>query len=68
MVHHTSLQVFHHPEWLTSLGRSAFMDNQPAWLLKNLAWLPMLGIRNLSPHLRNSACIADNQIDCGVAD
>ncbi len=24
-----------------------------------------VGIRNLSPHLRN---IADNQIDCGIAD
>jgi hypothetical protein len=27
--------------------------------------LPKVGIRNLSPQLRN---IADNQIDCGVAD
>jgi hypothetical protein len=32
---------------------------------KRTRYLPKVGIRNLSPYLRN---IADNHIDCGVAD
>ncbi len=31
----------------------------------NFRYWPKVGIRNLSPQLRN---IADNQIDCGVVD
>ncbi len=36
-----------------------------AKLFLNKIQISKLGIRNSSPHLRN---IADNQIDCGVAD